>query len=125
VRRIAGRYAEHFAPLTRLALGPLLDAVRVAAGRRVLDVATGPGVAAALGRGATVTGVDVSPAMVTEAQRAHPGVEFRLGDCRRTRMCRLGMTRSASPPRRPLPRCCEGRGYARQLPDIPVVGIWG
>ena len=80
--RIAGRYAEHFAPLTGLALGPLLDAVRVGAGRRLLDVATGPGVAAAaaLGRGAAVTGVDVSPAMVALAQRAHPGAEFRLSD---------------------------------------------
>ncbi|MBL6454873.1 methyltransferase domain-containing protein [Belnapia sp. T6] len=80
--RIAGRYAKHFAPLTGLALGPLLDAARVAAGRRVLDVATGPGVAAAaaLGRGAAVTGLDVSPGMVALAQQAHPGATFRVGD---------------------------------------------
>ena len=49
--RIAGAYAKHFAPLTSLALGPLLDAARVAAGRRVLDLATGPGLAAAAALG--------------------------------------------------------------------------
>ena len=80
--RIAGRYAEVFAPLTSLALGPLLDAAQVAAGRRVLDVATGPGVAAAAAqaRGAEVTGVDVSPGMIALARRAHPGVEFRVAE---------------------------------------------
>ena len=80
--RIAGAYAEHFAPLTSLALGPLLDAARVAAGQRVLDVASGPGVAAAaaLGRGAAAIGVDVSPGMVALAQRAHPGADFRVAD---------------------------------------------
>jgi SAM-dependent methyltransferase len=80
--RIAGRYAEVFAPLTSLALGPLLDAAQVAAGRRVLDVATGPGVgaAAAQARGAEVTGVDVSPGMITLARRAHPDVTFRVAE---------------------------------------------
>ncbi|WP_431268691.1 class I SAM-dependent methyltransferase [Dankookia sp. P2] len=69
-------------PLTSLALGPLLDAAQVAAGRRVLDVATGPGLAAAaaLGRGAAVTGVDVSPGMVVLAQRAHPSAAFQVAD---------------------------------------------
>src|SRR5688572_29744194 len=80
--RIARSYAEHFAPLTGLALGPLLDAARAAAGRRVLDVATGPGLAAAAARarGATATGVDVSPGMVALAREAHPGVDFRVAD---------------------------------------------
>lgn len=80
--RIAGSYAEHFAPLTGLSLEPLLDAAGVAAGQRVLDVATGPGVAAAAAqaRGAAATGVDVSPEMVALARRAHPGIEFRTAD---------------------------------------------
>jgi SAM-dependent methyltransferase len=80
--RIAAPYAEHFAPLTCLALGPLLDTARVAAGMRALDVATGPGVAAAAARarGAVVTGVDVSPGMVALARKAHPGIVFQEAD---------------------------------------------
>ena len=80
--RIAESYAQHFAPLTSLALEPLLDAAAIQAARRVLDVATGPGVAAAAAqaRGAMVTGVDVSPGMVALAQRAHLAVEFRVAD---------------------------------------------
>src|SRR4051794_7346990 len=64
--RIARSYATHFAPLTSLALEPLLGAARVAAGQRVLDLATGPGLAAAAAqaRGADAVGVDVSPGMV-------------------------------------------------------------
>ncbi|MDN3563918.1 methyltransferase domain-containing protein [Paeniroseomonas aquatica] len=71
--RIARPYAKHFAPLTSLALELLLDAARVGAGQRVLDVATGPGVAAgaAYGRGADVVGVDVSPGMLALAREAH------------------------------------------------------
>jgi ubiquinone/menaquinone biosynthesis C-methylase UbiE len=45
--RIAGRYAEVSAPLTSLALDPLFDAARVGPGRRLLDVGTGLGMAAA------------------------------------------------------------------------------
>jgi SAM-dependent methyltransferase len=80
--RIAKTYAEHFAPLTSLALVPLLDAAGVAARSRVLDVATGPdGAAAAAGvHGATATGVDVSPGMIALAQRAHPGVAFQVAE---------------------------------------------
>jgi SAM-dependent methyltransferase len=80
--RIAESYAEHFTPLTGLAVGPLLDAAAVQAGRRVLDVATGPGgaAAAAQARGAIVIGIDVSPGMVALAQQASPGVEFRVAE---------------------------------------------
>jgi SAM-dependent methyltransferase len=80
--RIARPYAKHFAPLTTLALEPLLDAARIAAGQRVLDVATGPGVAAAVAhcRGADVVGVDVSPGMVALAREAHPSIDFRVAE---------------------------------------------
>jgi SAM-dependent methyltransferase len=80
--RIAGTYAEHFAPLTSLGLEPLLEAAQVAPGRHVLDVATGPGLAAAAAqvRGAVATGVDVSPGMVALAQGAHPGIAFRVAE---------------------------------------------
>jgi ubiquinone/menaquinone biosynthesis C-methylase UbiE len=78
--RIAKTYAEHFTPVTVHALGPLLDAARIAAGQKVLDVATGPGVAAsaAQARGATAAGVDVSPGMVALAQQVYPNVEFKV-----------------------------------------------
>ena len=77
--RIAETYAEHFSPLTSLALEPLLEAARVAAGRRLLDVGTGPGMAAAetYARGAQVTGVDVSPGMIALACAAHTAVTFK------------------------------------------------
>lgn len=80
--RIAKTYARHFAPLTSLALGPLLDAAGVAVGQHVLDVATGPGSAAAAAsvRGAVVTGVDVSPGMVALAHRTHPDVAFQVAE---------------------------------------------
>ncbi|WP_030861196.1 class I SAM-dependent methyltransferase [Streptomyces sp. NRRL F-2747] len=53
---------------------PLLDAVRVGPGTRVLDVGTGPGTvaAAAADRGAAVTAVDSSAAMVRLARAAAP-----------------------------------------------------
>jgi CubicO group peptidase (beta-lactamase class C family) len=80
--RIAKTYAEHFAPLTSLALEVLLEAAQVAPGRRLLDVATGPGVAgaAAHARGATATGVDVSPGMIALAETAHPTITFRVAE---------------------------------------------
>ncbi|MFI5666226.1 methyltransferase domain-containing protein [Streptomyces sp. NPDC051704] len=53
---------------------PLLDAVQVGPGTRVLDVGTGPGTvaAAAADRGAAVTAVDSSPAMARLARAAAP-----------------------------------------------------
>ncbi len=80
--RIAETYAAHFAPLTALAVEALLDAAAVGRGARVLDVASGPGVAAAAARarGAEVTGVDVSDRMVALAQAAHPGIAFRQAE---------------------------------------------
>jgi SAM-dependent methyltransferase len=80
--RIAGSYARHFALLTSLALDALLGAAGLAAGRRVLDVATGPGVAAAAAqaRGAAVTGVDVSAGMIGLARAAHPGIAFEVAE---------------------------------------------
>jgi SAM-dependent methyltransferase len=83
--RIARPYAKHFAPVTKLALGPLLDAAHVVTGRRVLDVASGPGVAAvsAQQRGADVVGVDVSPGMVALAHETFPGIDFRVAEVTR------------------------------------------
>jgi len=78
----ARRYDDAFGSLTRQAIDPLLDAAQVRAGARVLDVASGPGYAAAVAaqRGAQVTALDFSGAMVEMARSQNPGIEFREGD---------------------------------------------
>jgi ubiquinone/menaquinone biosynthesis C-methylase UbiE len=75
-------YQDAFGTLTTQAIGPLLDAARVGPGVRVLDVATGPGyvAAAAAQRGAAVVGVDFSAAMLAEARRHHPAIDFQAGN---------------------------------------------
>lgn len=75
-------YHEAFGSLTTQAIPSLLDAARVKGRVRFLDIATGPGyvAAAAAKRGATVLGVDFSAAMVAQAQKLHPEIEFREGD---------------------------------------------
>ena len=76
------QYDEGFGRLTAQSVEPLLDAAGVRTAARVLDVATGPGyvAAAAARRGARTIAVDFSAAMVAEARRRHPGVDFREGD---------------------------------------------
>jgi SAM-dependent methyltransferase len=77
--RIAQSYHNAFSVVTDRAIEPLLAAARVGAGTRLLDVAAGPGTltAKAAARGADVTGVDLSSAMVALARQLHPGIEFR------------------------------------------------
>jgi SAM-dependent methyltransferase len=81
-QRAAEHYDDAFGTLTIQAAGSLLDAVHAAAGTRLLDVATGPGLvaAAAAARGAEVVGLDFSPAMIAGARRRHPALTFRDGD---------------------------------------------
>lgn len=64
------------------AVGPLLDAVGVGAASSVLDVACGPGyvAAGAAARGAHAIGIDFAAAMIAEALRRYPKIEFREGD---------------------------------------------
>ncbi|MGW2815811.1 class I SAM-dependent methyltransferase [Streptomyces sp. NPDC001415] len=83
-RRIwAGRaeaYADSFGKLCAHPVPQLLDAARVRAGVRVLDVGTGTGTvaAAACARGARVTGVDAEISMVELAAAAVPSAELHL-----------------------------------------------
>jgi ubiquinone/menaquinone biosynthesis C-methylase UbiE len=81
-QRAARGYDDAFGSLTRQAIDPLLDAAQVRAGARVLDVASGPGYAAAAAaqRGAQVTALDFSAAMVEMARSQNPEIEFREGD---------------------------------------------
>src|SRR2546421_4171966 len=81
-QEIASRYHGGFAAVTTQSVVALLDAAQVAKGARVLDVACGPGyaAAAAAARGAIATGVDFSSEMVEEARGRYPGIEFLEGD---------------------------------------------
>jgi len=76
----AAAYERGFARLTAHTAGALLDAAGVAAGTRVLDVGTGPGVVAgaATARGARVTAVDAEPGMAEAAARKVPGLDVRV-----------------------------------------------
>ena len=69
-------------PVTHRLIAPLLDAARVTAGSRVLDVGTGPGdvAAEAAARGADVIGLDFARAMITLAVRLHPDLPFVIAD---------------------------------------------
>ena len=80
--RQARTYGDVVGRVTRRLVDPLLDAAGVGPGRRVLDLATGPGyaAAAAVARGADVIAVDIAPAMVELARRLHPGLDVRQAD---------------------------------------------
>jgi SAM-dependent methyltransferase len=75
-------YDRAWGSLTRQTIPMLLEAIRVAEGTRMLDVACGPGhvAAAASASGASVVGLDFAGAMVARASALHPGIDFREGD---------------------------------------------
>src|SRR5262249_24652249 len=81
-QQAAAGYDATFARAVALFAEPLLDAARIAAGMKVLDVCCGTGIitAAAAARGAHAAGLDFSAAMLTEARRAHPQLQFDEGD---------------------------------------------
>ena len=72
---LAGRVTSRLAD-------PLLDAVGAGPGKRVLDIATGPGYVAARAaeRGADSVGLDFSETMLALARSRSPNVEFVRGD---------------------------------------------
>src|SRR4051794_20563435 len=82
---LADSYHAFFSSVTALAATPLLDAVQLRPGTRLLDVASGPGAltAEAARRGARPVGVDLSPRMTELAQRLYPAIEFREADVER------------------------------------------
>lgn len=77
--RNATTYTDLFTVVTDRANEPLLDAAKVGAGTRLLDVAAGPGrmTQAGADRGARPIGVDLAPAMVEIARGHYPEIEFR------------------------------------------------
>jgi SAM-dependent methyltransferase len=80
--RAAARYEATFARATAEFLAPLLDAAAVGAGSRVLDLACGPGLAAAAAarRAALPVGVDFCAAMLARARAAHRAIRFEEAD---------------------------------------------
>ena len=81
-QRVAAVYDSVWASLTRRFIDPLLHACGIGPGMSVLDVACGPGYAAAAANllGAGATGIDFSSEMIARAARLHPGIEFLEGD---------------------------------------------
>jgi SAM-dependent methyltransferase len=79
--RAAARYEECWTD-TVLFVGALVDAAGVGRGPRLLDIACGPGYVseAAAAAGARPVGLDVAEAMVEQARRRCPGLEFVVGD---------------------------------------------
>ncbi|TPE53773.1 class I SAM-dependent methyltransferase [Amaricoccus solimangrovi] len=71
-------YEDFFVPALFGQFGPWLAEAAGIGGGRVLDVATGTGVAAraARDRGAAVTAVDINEGMLSVARRLAPGIEF-------------------------------------------------
>jgi SAM-dependent methyltransferase len=76
--RSAPIYMEHIAKLTSPAVSHLLDAAQLTSDSRALEVGCGPGHITAMmaETGATVTGVDLVPAMIETARTLHPDIAF-------------------------------------------------
>jgi SAM-dependent methyltransferase len=79
---VCSGYRDRLGPVVAQVVEPLLDAARVSAGDRVLDIATGTGVvaAAAAARGADVVGVDFADEQLRRARADHPRIAFERGD---------------------------------------------
>lgn len=75
-------WAYLFEPYARPANETVFDQIGVGAGTRLLDIACGSGLAAqsANRRGAAVTGLDASQALVDIARARTPDGDFRVGD---------------------------------------------
>lgn len=78
----AAHYQATFIAATREFADTLLDAAGVGPGTKVLDLCCGTGLiaGAAAARGAAVSGLDFSPAMLSVARATHPALRFAEGD---------------------------------------------
>ena len=78
----SAEWAYLFEPYARPANEVIFDQLGVGEGARLLDIACGSGLAAQIAarRGAVVTGIDASEALVTIARARTPGGDFRVGD---------------------------------------------
>jgi ubiquinone/menaquinone biosynthesis C-methylase UbiE len=78
----APSYDDFLGLITSRLVGRLLDSVAVRPGDRLLDIATGPGYAAARAAecGGSVVGIDIAEEMVALACRLHPALDFRIAN---------------------------------------------
>lgn len=91
-QRGAAAYDRLFGAVTRAAIAPVLHALRLEPGSRLLDLCCGTGhtVAAALERGVEACGIDLAPAMVSLARQHCPGGRFAVGDAEALDAAALG-----------------------------------
>ncbi|HUS96761.1 MAG TPA: methyltransferase domain-containing protein, partial [Hyphomicrobiaceae bacterium] len=75
----AQSYDDHFASITRQAIGPLLQSIGGIADKDLIDICCGTGdlAAAAVSKGARVVGVDFALPMIEIARRKVPGAMFK------------------------------------------------
>lgn len=80
--KLPEHYDRLVGPMTRRAVGAILEAVDVRPGTRLLDVASGIGYVAAeaMRRGADARGLDFSADMIAEARRYYPDLRIEQGD---------------------------------------------
>jgi len=78
----AADYASHLDPTLAGATQRLAELAEASPGVRLLDLATGAGAVAraAAGGGASVVGVDLSPAMLALARELSPAIDFSVAD---------------------------------------------
>jgi ubiquinone/menaquinone biosynthesis C-methylase UbiE len=78
----ASIYDQYTGTFCRHGIVPLLDAAKIEQGNTVLDLCCGTGdaAAAAVARGARVTGIDIAEEMIAIAGSKVPAGEFRVGD---------------------------------------------
>jgi SAM-dependent methyltransferase len=81
-QQAAAHYQSTFAAATGEFAEALLDAAEIGAGSRILDLCCGTGLVAgaATARGAVVSGLDFSPAMLAVARATHADLHFAEGD---------------------------------------------
>ncbi len=80
--RVTDLYDQSWANLTKQFIEPLLQAVNIKPGMKVLDVACGPGYVshAIYLKNGNPTGVDFSSSMIALAKKLYPHIEFVEGD---------------------------------------------
>jgi SAM-dependent methyltransferase len=81
-RKVSQEYQDYYSRVTRQTVEPLLDTIGAGAGHRILDVASGPGyaAAAATAREAQGVGIDFSEPQIDLARQQFPDTEFHVGD---------------------------------------------
>jgi ubiquinone/menaquinone biosynthesis C-methylase UbiE len=79
---VAGLYDETWSNLTKQFIEPLIETIALQPQMKVLDIACGPGYVSQrlYEKGALVTGIDFSSAMIELAKRLFPAIEFLEAD---------------------------------------------